>query len=421
MRGVIHILEIVATGIMLLGSIAYFFSVPETSMDWSAPHFSTKAVDFFAAIENNGSIDAAIFDETEFVPLFSEYVSPMNFEISVEGAVEPVIRAACNCTLEEIHFLRSWLSPVDFNGRNVSFFLRRSNLIDLGNDDIIIICPSADMGMIATAESDMRTFLESGRGAIEIKDIPSGSFDPFQREFFGIQGETASTAGSLNMTFGIYGDRLDVARYFYNMPSAIFLSDNVSEIEGVECNPCRVGYLRMKDENRLVCLDPEYNSVYIDIDMDNRFEAGEGPFYEEQEFLLAGEMMKAGDIGESGDYATVVFPWNYTFSSFRVSEYTQALSSDKALVRDADKIPAVVINSDEIKGWKAVWMSGFNLGEMNHERQALLKALAYWASPRKMVYESEASSGKNQAMTWFGAVESGMFEYYRIIAKFGYW
>ena len=139
MRGVIHILEIVTTGIMLLGSIAYFFGIPETTIDWSAPHFSTKTSDFFLAIENNGSIGTAIFDETEFVSLYSEYVSPMNFEISVNGPVEPLIRAACNCTLEEIHFLRDWLTPVNFNGRNVSFFLRRSNLADLGNDDIIII------------------------------------------------------------------------------------------------------------------------------------------------------------------------------------------------------------------------------------------------------------------------------------------
>jgi hypothetical protein len=217
MKAQIPMIEAIISIIILLTTFSIFFPGFIYQSKWPEAQILIKSRDILITLDRLKKIWNYSFVE-DIGNFLSTVIEPnMIFWTETEGTFKSRIVVACNCTLEQINNLSTWIGKIKLNDREIALDFISSNLDKIPTSDVLLIFGYKNLDPYKNFLLD---YLQKGNGIIEIADFDS-SVENTQKEIFGIvdSGSWASvdydrTIKPLNassITYQLY-------KIFYHLP-----------------------------------------------------------------------------------------------------------------------------------------------------------------------------------------------------------
>ncbi|MFH0949230.1 MAG: hypothetical protein V1802_01970 [Candidatus Aenigmatarchaeota archaeon] len=243
MKGLARILESIIASIILLVSLAFFFTSQIQQQD--DIHYIVQASDMLVVMDKNGMLSDYVKnnDINSMNTTIRRMLSgAMDFSVEVNGLPNPIINLGCNCTSTQLDDLRYILgiaySPFfTVNGRTIqinSYFINISSINEETNrkTNILFIFGYRDL---ITNKKEINNFLERGGTVFMFSSLTGLQVnDGMMNETFGLKyGGLGSGPYSFSGITDLSRPSYQIAKYYDNiselLPQFSFRNQNLME------------------------------------------------------------------------------------------------------------------------------------------------------------------------------------------------
>ncbi|RLI81837.1 hypothetical protein DRP07_06520, partial [Archaeoglobales archaeon] len=291
-KGFVSMMELIIVALILFAAFNIFFPGFSYRSRWSDALLLLKGRDIVLTIDRLEKLYNYSFDRSSLNEFLAKAFPETSLIVwpEIKGAIKSDIKVSCNCTDEELDYLRSWLSGIKLNGRDITFTICPTDLERInpcGKDkgpDVLVIIGYKEL-TDPKYLSLLREHLKKDNGIVEVADLTEEQIDDVQKEIFGLNW----TGGFPNELiaydeFGRKPDGVDDIifhpyKYFHHVPIMLqaFPSRNVKIDPVLESTPpvcsdiargvfkLRVNTTTDMPENYTfwIC---DFSSVYFDTD-----------------------------------------------------------------------------------------------------------------------------------------------------------
>jgi hypothetical protein len=215
MKAQIPMIEAIISIIILLTTFSIFFPGFIYQSKWPEAQILIKSRDILITLDRLKKIWNYSFVE-DIGNFLSTVIEPnMLFWTETEGTFKSRIVVACNCTLEQINNLSTWIGKIKLNDREIALDFISSSLDKIPTSDVLLIFGYKNLDPYKNFLLD---YLQKGNGIIEIADLKN--IENAQKEIFGIglgswdsvdYDRTIKPLNASNITYQPY-------KIFYHLP-----------------------------------------------------------------------------------------------------------------------------------------------------------------------------------------------------------
>ncbi len=430
MRGEISTIELVAALIALFVAFNVFFSFQSSKTSKDTILMNILGHDLLISLDRNGSLYYNVYSNNLIEKKFDN-INSFLYNISngkLKGVTTtsyniPVyIPVFCNCTDEQVEFLRKKVGKTVVNGREISIAFEKipleKSLEILYYSKVLIIWNDIDL---TNYKDFLKKYLEMGGGIIKISDITSQP-DSTTEEIFGITYSGLNLPSEGNVSFNapnsVYDSNYFVYKYFFHIPIRINGSYYGSiPVEG-GIQGCASNYsnysanfsFRDKSYKFWICTPKE---VYWDTNFNG---IADTIIQKREKFSLDGYNFTITHITPESIYITFKDNYNFTKDIVGSSQAQIIGSSQDRIVLQFEKysngqpVPVMVINSSS---GKTIWLVNIGRNGVSNikddERALLLSSILSTVNTKNEIKNAEVSLRR------IDVVNQDMFEPYLIL------
>ena len=430
MKGEISTIELVAALIALFLAFNIFFSFQFSKTSKDLISMKIFGNDLLTSLDRNGTLYYNVYSDH----LVGKSIASVNSLLDLlsggklrsvtktSGNIPVYIPIFCNCTDEQVEFLRKTLGKTIINEREISIAFEKISLEKslkiLYYSKVLIIWNNMDL---SNYESFLKKYLSLGGGIIKISDITSQP-DSTTEEIFGITYSNLNLPSEGNVSFNIpnsvYDSNYLAYKYFFHVPiringsyyGPIPVEGGIQECASDYSNYSANFSFRDKSYRFWICTPEE---VYWDTDFN---EIADTIIQKREKFSLDECNFTISYITPESIYITFKDDYNFTKEIVDSSRAQIIGSSLDRIVLQFEKypngqpVPVMVINSSS---GKAVWLVDIGRDGVSNikddERALLLSAILSAVNTKDEIKSAEISLKR------IDVVNQDMFEPYLIL------
>ncbi len=440
MKGQISIVEAIIAAVVLLVAFSFIIRTEIYENKWKDAIESVKGRDILLSADRMGLLYGHSFSSQDFGDYVKGFVSTGDsiINIDLQGTPEDRIYVACDCTSEQIDFLESSLSDVQFNGRTVASIVCSTTLPTINScgsgskyPDVLVIWGYRNLDNSINALSD---FSNAHGGIIEIADMQEAHVDAAQRRIFGLKWLAEGPFPSGSDEFSIPHNASQQLTYqpykwFHHMPnklSAVPIGSIPTENGIQNCaSSATEGNFKFRGTARKfwICGGA---SVYLDTD-DIPNDVADTIKLEREKFSIGGANFMVNYI--DAGLTRISFKPNYAFDDFLVIDETYNKlypidnDADKILLHmnywDEDQQRPVAVSVLNRTNGRTVWLADFGRGglvDLGDDHKQLAASIIFSLLGRETM---QPFSTVGSITSYINANNTDILDLYRIDLEVG--
>lgn len=441
----IPMIEMISVIIILIIAFSILFPGFFYRSRWGDAMIMLKGRDLILTIDRIGKLYEFSFN-SQLLKNFIDKVIPEKDLISwseTQGTIKSKITVACNCTVEQIGDLISWIGRIRINDRDIDVDILQSNLDAIQQSDVLLIWGYKPLSEYKTKFLD---YLSKENGIVEIMDLKSSTqVDITQKEIFGLRWEGKDPRDRIEyLQFRKKpDDTKDITyypyKYFYNVPFPFKTISSTGSISGCQPNP-PTGNISFNKTTYKFYICQSDSSVYFDTNGDGTIDT---LVQVNKSFNISGYNFTLSYVDDNKKIG-VSFKPDYHFADFLSTKkdvpadprgkawgvwyeaqvYPGDDNKNRILIK-ADKvytngleIPAVILNSTQVG--RVAWVADFTDKEVGDDEKLLLTSLLLWSSNKKSKELILGELKLGFLTSYINTVNKDMFEIYQFNLGLGY-
>lgn len=215
-KGFVHIVEVVIVSLLTVVAVPFLLSPLKNQAGWDEARLSLTAKDILSSMDNISDGQESylqnimVKNSTELTSRMKEIFGPgknVGFSLTTRGALRNEIRVGYNCTACDVAevggTLGTLLTPVEVNGRNITFAPFLFNFTNYQGYDIDVIIIFNNPSEAEPFKDTIKSHLAEGRGVVQFANLTLSDFpSTLQSEVFGMTSSGCAPSGVLpNQTF----------------------------------------------------------------------------------------------------------------------------------------------------------------------------------------------------------------------------
>lgn len=438
MKGQISLIESIVVSIILLISFNILITPDIYQSKWSDSILSLNGRDSLVTIERLGRLHDYTFSSSK---LNSEFLSRLEttkdsiIKIEAKGTVKETINIACDCTQEQITYLRNLLLDVKVNDRLMKVNICESKLNIINSctstqlyPDILIIWGYKNLQADLSSLIDL---INNGTSIIEISDINTNQeVDLPHQRIFGLrsisEGNFPSNPSEFLRPRNVSVIKYQSYKWFYHLPYVLKGTTTASiPVEG-GISSCiltaTTGNFRFQGTNRKFWICGT-NSVYFDTNSNN---IADLIVFVGNRISINTHNFKLNYIDDESTIR-ISFKPDYTFSDFVSNDNSKNKlfpidnNKDKILLVsgywDLDRerpISVAIFNGTE--NIKTLWLADFSRGGLvntDDDHKQLITSLIFSMVSKETIEQPT----KGQVTSYMNTINRDLFETYSVNLK----